>query len=268
MRSSTVAILFCALIQPNPSGSLAASAQTQEVKRAVVKRINSHISIDGILDEPEWVQASPIGEIVQREPKPGEKATEQTEVKILYDSANLYIGVMCYDSEPSRIVATQMARDADLSADDRIEILIDSFHDRHNAFYFSTNPLGALVDGLLIENGTLNQDWNAMWLVRTHRSDQGWSAEFEIPFKSIGFKSGEGVWGFNFSRTIKRKIEEDRWASPRLDVKFYQVSEAGEIAGFDEINQGRGLDVRPFVASKGLHDSDTGNDFTAKAGVD
>src|ERR1044071_6182500 len=145
--------------------------------RANITRINSHISIDGRLDEPEW-SVEPIGEIVQREPKQGEKPTEQTEVKVLYDSNNLYIGVMCYDSEPSRIVATLMARDADLEVDDRIEILIDSFHDRHNAFYFSTNPLGALVDGLLIENGSLNRDWNAIWLVRTSKSEKGWSAEF------------------------------------------------------------------------------------------
>jgi len=266
LRLKALVAALCVLIQADVCGSIVQGSQG--VKRAEVNRISAHISVDGILDEPEWAAASSIGEIIQREPKPGEKPTEQTEVKILYDSDNIYIGVMCYDSEPSRIVATQMARDADLSADDRIEMVIDSFHDRHNAFYFSTNPLGALVDGLLIENGSLNLDWNAIWLVRTHRSDKGWSAEFAIPFKSIGFRQGDGVWGFNFSRTIKRKIEEDRWASPRLDVKFLQVSEAGEIAGFKEINQGRGLDVRPFIASKALHSVDTGNDLSAKAGVD
>jgi hypothetical protein len=267
-RGLAVFAALCALIQLNVSRSRAQTSSPQETKRADVKRISSHISVDGILDEPEWAQASPIGEILQREPRPGEKATEKSEVKILFDNANLYIGVMCFDSEPERIVGTQMARDADLSADDRIEILIDSFHDRRNAFYFSTNPLGALVDGLLIENGTLNRDWNAIWVVRTRRSDRGWSAEFAIPFKSVGFKKGASVWGFNFSRTIKRKIEEDRWASPRLDVKFFQVSEAGEITGLTDINQGRGLDVRPFVSSKAFHNIDTGNDFSAKPGVD
>lgn len=263
-----VPVSLWALVQISLAVTLSQGASSQQLKRSEIKRINSRISIDGILDESEWAAAPSIGEILQREPHPGERPSEQTEVKLLYDHANLYIGVMCYDSEPTRIVATQMARDADLSVDDRIEILIDSFHDRHNAFYFSTNPLGALVDGLLIENRTLNLDWNAIWLVRTHRSDRGWSAEFAIPFKSIGFKAGEGVWGFNFSRTIKRKIEEDRWASPRLDVRFFQVSEAGEIAGFSEIGQGRGLDVRPFVASKAIHNVDAGNDFNAKAGVD
>jgi hypothetical protein len=119
-----------------------------EPRRSNISHAKSHISIDGLLNEPAWSEAALIGDLLQREPHPGEKATEQTEVKILYDSANLYIGIMCYDSEPGRIIATQMARDADLSSDDRIEMLLDSFHDRRNAFYFATNPLGALADGL------------------------------------------------------------------------------------------------------------------------
>jgi len=160
-----------------------------------VARAKSRIVVDGLLKEPDWLETPPIVEIVQRDPHPGEKASEKTEVRLLYDDENLYIGVTCYDSESNRIIGTQMERDADLSADDRVELLIDSFHDRRNAFYFSTNPLGALVDGLIIENGQLNLNWNAIWYVRTHKSEAGWTAEFAIPFKSIGFKSGEPVLG-------------------------------------------------------------------------
>src|SRR5205809_7825823 len=94
----------------------------------------SNITVDGVLDEPDWEAATPIGEIRQREPHQGAEASEATEVKLLYDNQNLYIGVMCFDSNPEGIIGTQMSRDADLSADDRVEILIDSFRDRHNAF--------------------------------------------------------------------------------------------------------------------------------------
>jgi hypothetical protein len=225
--------------------------------------------VDGKLDEPDWTAAAPITDILQREPRPGQPATEKTELRLLYDADNLYIGVTCFDSEPKKIIATQMARDADLSADDRIEILLDSFRDRRNAFYFATNPAGALVDGLVIENGDLNKNWDAIWVVRTQRSAQGWSAEFAIPFKSLGFHAGAASWGFNLSRTIKRKLEEDRWASPRLDVQFQQVSEAGEMTGISGVRQGVGLDVRPFAAGRWLHDPQTGNDtVTGKPGLD
>ncbi len=241
---------------------------TGETARATVSRSTSPITVDGVLDEPDWEAAASIGQIRQREPHQGEKATETTEVKLLYDSQNLYIGVMCFDSDPKQMIGTQMSRDADLSADDRIEVLIDSFRDRHNAFYFATNPLGAVVDALVIENGQINKEWDAIWLARTRRTERGWSAEFAIPFKSLGFHHAHQVWGFNFSRTIQRKLEEDRWASPRLDLEFFQVSEAGEIAGFDNIQQGTGLDVRPYLSNLELRDSSLGNDASLKAGAD
>ncbi len=230
-------------------------------------QLSSHITIDGLLNEQDWSQAAAIGEILQREPRQGEKASERTEVKLLYDSQNLYIGVTCYDSEPQRIIGTQMARDADLEADDRIEILIDTFRDRRNAFYFATNPLGALVDGLIIENEEPNKDWDAIWTVKTQLLGDGWSAEFAIPFKSLSFNRDQLSWGFNFSRTIKRKIEEDRWASPRLDVEFFQVSEAGEIEGLDKIKRGRGLDIRPYFANTWSRDHQMSNQtLTGKGG--
>jgi hypothetical protein len=245
------------------------SASLEEPKQAVVTRVRSSITVDGALNEPEWSEAERIGELVQREPKPGEPATEPTEVKLLYDSDSLYVGVICYDAEPQRIIGTQMARDANLGADDRIELVIDTFRDRRNAFYFATNPLGALVDGLIIENGQLNLDWNAIWNVKTRRFDHGWSAEFAIPFKSLSFNGGQRTWGFNFSRTIKRKLEEDRWAAPRLDIRFFQVSEAGEITGLSDIEQGRGLDIRPYFSGKWLHNGGTGgNGGSGKGGGD
>jgi hypothetical protein len=248
---------------------LGAGAVAQDGKRVAVGRMTGKISLDGVLDEAEWAGASSLGAILQREPKQEVAATERTEVKLLADKDNLYIGVMCYDSEPEKVVGAQMARDADLEIDDSVAILLDTFHDRRNAFYFATNPAGALVDGLIIENQrTINFNWNAIWNARVKRTAQGWSAEFAIPFKSLSFNPGQDVWGFNFSRVIVRKLEEDRWATPRLDVEFTQVSEAGEIAGFAEVEQGRGLDVRPFAARRWIRDERGANRFEGDVGGD
>ncbi len=224
------------------------STDVHAQKRAAVLRAATPISVDGFLREDDWGRTQPIGEILQREPHEGLAPTERTDVRLLYDDENLYVGIYCYDSGPREIIGTQMSRDSDLSVDDRVELLLDTFRDTRNAYYFATNPLGALVDGLIVENGSLSRDWDAIWDVRTQRADDGWTAEFAIPFKSLGFRKGQAVWGFNFSRSIKRKIEEDRWASPQLDAQFYQVSQAGEIEGFGDVQQGVGLDVRPYVA--------------------
>ena len=242
---------------------------TEPTRSAVVTAVTSQIVIDGLLDEGPWHTAQKIGELVQRIPEAGAKPTERTEVTLLYDTDNLYIGVMCYDSEPQRVLASQMARDASLNADDRISIVLDTFRDQSNAFYFSTNPAGALVDGLVFANRETNDDWDTIWFVRTRRSDQGWSAEFAIPFKSLSFPAGQTVWGFNISRTIQRKLEEVRWTGARFQTRFFQVSEAGEITNLERLAQGVGLDVRPFVAQRWLHAGASREDtVTGKPGLD
>ena len=263
-------ILACAALSAFVADGRDAAAQGSDAPRSVeVARLGASIIVDGDLSEAAWQSTRPIGDLVQREPHAAEPPTETTEVRLLHDQEYLYIGVICDDSEPGRVVGTRMERDARLDDDDRIEIILDTFRDRRNAFYFATNPAGALVDGLVIENGTLNLDWDAIWEVRTRRTEQGWSAELAIPFKSLRFRAGRSGWGFNFSRTIKRKIEEVRWTGARLDLDFLQVSEAGEITGLEAVSQGIGLDVRPFAAVRWLRRESSGSGTTSgDPGVD
>ena len=234
-------------------------------KSAVVTPTTA-ITLDGVLDEPIWSTAPTIGELTQRQPEQGRAPTERTDVTLLYDRDYLYVGVVAHDAEPQRVIGTQMARDGSLSADDRVEILLDTFRDQRSAFYFATNPSGALVDGL-VANGQLNADWDAIWDVRTRRTDLGWSAEFAIPFKSLSFPTGRTVWGFNIARHVYRKLEEDRWSGARLDTPLYQLSEAGEITSLADLTQGIGLDVRPFLAGRWLRVGGE-DEGTGKPGLD
>ncbi|MGH8636957.1 MAG: DUF5916 domain-containing protein, partial [Burkholderiales bacterium] len=252
--------------------STAAAAFGQQIavgpgaRSAAVTATTVPITIDGVLDEPIWSSAPKIGELVQRQPASGDAPTEASDVTILYDRDHLYVGVVSHDSEPGRVIGTQMARDASLSSDDRVEILLDTFRDQRSAFYFATNPSGALVDGL-VASGQLNSDWDAIWNVRTTRTNRGWIAEFAIPFKSLSFPAGRTVWGFNIARHIYRKLEEDRWSGARLDTQFNQVSEAGEITNLSGLTQGIGLDVRPFLAGRWLNVGGEG-DADGKPGLD
>jgi hypothetical protein len=254
------------------AGAVDATAQVNapvSVRSAAVTSITSPISIDGALSEAAWASAPKIGELVQRQPDTGRPPTERTDVTLLRDEDNLYIGIHAYDSEPDRVVGTQMIRDASLNADDRIEIVLDTFRDQRSAFYFATNPAGALVDGVAFANGQLNTEWDAIWHVRTARTSDGWTAEFAIPFKSLSFPAGANVWGFNIARTISRKLEDDRWSGARLDTQFLQVSEAGVISNLAGLTQGIGLDLRPFLAGRWLHlGNGGGDDFTGKPGLD
>jgi hypothetical protein len=269
VRCARVASLVLCVIAGAAVDTTAQVNAPVSIRSAAVTSTSGPISIDGSLSEAAWASAPKIGELIQRQPDTGQPPTQRTEVTLLRDEDNLYIGIHAYDAEPDRIVGTQMIRDASLNADDRIEIVLDTFRDQRSAFYFATNPAGALVDGLAFANGQLNTDWDAIWNVRTSRTSGGWVAEFAIPFKSLSFPAGQNVWGFNIARTISRRLEDDRWSGARLDTQFLQVSEAGEITNLGGLTQGIGLDLRPFLAGRWLHLGGSGDDqFTRKPGLD
>ncbi len=228
------------------SGVLLAPVFAEESFSATVRSVSGKIQIDGILDDPDWKESPSIDNLTQVEPKSGEPPTEATRVWLAHTKDFLYIAVRCEDRNPNQIVATAMRRDAMLMDNDNIEITLDTYHDHRNAYFFSTNPEGALVDGRITENQMGSTEWDGIWLVRTHIDEKGWSAEFEIPFKTIGFNPRLTEWGFNISRFLARGRETSRWASPSLDTMIFQIVKSGNITGIKNPSQGVGLDIKPY----------------------
>jgi hypothetical protein len=191
-------------------------------------------------------------------------------VWIVYSKDALYIAVRCEDSRPGGIVATEMGRDATIEENDNIQIVLDTYHDHRNAYYFATNAVGALVDGRVTENREAAIEWDGIWLVRTKIDGEGWTAEFEIPFKTIGFDPRLREWGFNISRYLARGRETSRWASPSLDVALSHAVRAGNLTGLEGLSQGVGLDVKPYGIAGATRDVTASQLWrgTADAGAD
>ncbi len=209
--------------------------------------------IDGKLTDEAWALAPVQGNFVQREPDYGQASSEKTEFRVLYDDKTLYLGVWVWDDDPAGIMASEMKRDAGLNKGDQIKITIDTFHDHRNAFYFSTNPLGAYKDANTVENGrTINYDWNAVWDNKTSVDDQGWYIEIAIPLSQLRFRTtiGESVWGINLCRILFRKNEESYWVPfPREwgPSGFARVSNAGMLSGLKDLKSRRRVEFVPFV---------------------
>ncbi|MBI5434059.1 MAG: carbohydrate binding family 9 domain-containing protein [Planctomycetes bacterium] len=204
--------------------------------------------IDGALGDLAWPHAARIDDLRQSEPAAGSAATERTIVRLLYDSDSFFLALECFDREPHLIRDTQMKRDANLDPDDRVEILLDTFCDRRNAFWFQIGPAGSLGDALVAKNGgSFNKQWNGIWYGEARITDAGWQAELEIPMATLNFDPNGSKWGFNLRRHIRRRGEEARWASPDPKVEFFWLSDAGTLEGFEGLRQGLGLDVTPFV---------------------
>src|SRR5712692_6277371 len=258
-RSHMCGLFFLAtLALPGAAGAQRQSGASRGVPQngsnaAEAVRVDRAPKLDGGLADPLWQSAKPVTEFRQREPNEGESPTEKTEVRILYTRHAVYFGIHCYDSEPSRIVATELRRDVSQNLDDHFEILIDSSHDRRDAYVFQINPLGTQIDGLIVEeqenngSGDFDSGWDGVWVSESRITSDGWTATVEIPFTTLNFtKSMNVVWGLNFKRFIRRKNEEDLWSAYRRTFGIAKVSRAGELAGITDIGAGRLFILKPY----------------------
>ena len=212
------------------------------------------VRIDGVLDEPAWRRATPATDFLQRDPDNGAPATERTEVRVVYDAARLVLGITCHDSEPHRLLGNQMQRDQSFGADDRFMWTIDSFLDGRSGYFFEINPAGAMGDGLIDPaqqdndlGADINKSWDGIWLARVRRTASGWTAEIEIPFRTLNFDPAADAWGMNFQRTVRRKNEESLWTGHARNQGLARMSNAGRVEGFQGLSQGLGLDLKPYV---------------------
>jgi hypothetical protein len=207
------------------------------------------VKLDGRLDEAAWAQAPPIGPLTQSEPDEGAPPTEATEVRVLRDGHALYFGIRCFDRDPKGIAATKMGRDAELDGDDHVLVVLDTFADRRNGFFFGVTPRGARAEGQIANNSEgLNFDWDGIWDAAARVDGEGWTAEVAIPFKTLRFKTELAAWGLNVQRYVARRQETDRWTAPRRDVWISNLAEAGRLEGLGGARQGKGLDVRPYLS--------------------
>jgi hypothetical protein len=250
-------------------GLLIASSASAQTRVAEAVRVAHSPRLDGTLNDPEWQQAKPITDFLQREPYEGQKPTEATEVRILYTQTAVYFGIVCYDSDPSGIVAKELRRDVSQDLDDSFEILISPTNDHQNGYAFQINPLGTQLDGLITEESDMDPGWDGVWTSEARIGPKGWTATVEIPFTTLNFtKSQDVVWGLNFKRFIRRKNEEDLWSAYRRTFGITRVSQAGELVGITDIGSGRLFIVKPYGLA--TYDKQTGQNprFPLTGGLD
>ena len=187
------------------------------------------VRIDGYLDDPVWQEAHYTSDFIQRDPLEGEPATERTEFALCYDDEYLYVGVMAYDSDPSEIRSILSRRDDEIPSD-WVHVSFDSYNDHRTAFEFWLNPLGVKRDLRRYDDSNHDINWDAIWEGKSAIHDNGWSAEFRIPFRELRFSNGDNhAWGLQVYRFISRKNEDDFWA-------FWPKDETGWVRHYGRLN--------------------------------
>lgn len=192
----------------------ASPAQGQEPARPIAMAVQAAEAptIDGVLDDRVWQNATPLTDFVQAEPLEGQPASESTEVRIVYDDEAIYVGVTLHDSDPSQIVTTDSRRDSGLGDMDSFQIIFDTYRDRQNGFVFGTNAAGIQYDAQVRNQGNASSSWDGSWDVKTNVTETGWIAEFRIPLRTLRYGPAPQAWGLNFFRNIQRHRERTYWA--------------------------------------------------------
>jgi hypothetical protein len=211
-------------------------------------------TIDADLSDPVWTKAAVIDKFTQRSPNPYEPATERTVVRLLYDENNLYFSFYNYDSTPDAIVVRNMQRDGQLYTSDSVMIYLDPGQTRRNAYNFEIGASGGRSDQLELNNTEELREWDTIWRARSRVVQDGWVAEFAIPFKSLSYEANQTTWGFDVARRIFHKNERVHWSGFNPALEFTDVGQTGDLVGIENVSQGIGLEVQAYGAPNMKHD--------------
>jgi len=228
-------------------------------------RIDKRPKIDGKLNDACWETGIWSGEFIQQIPNQGKSPSQQTEIKILYDNNNLYVGFKCHDKGPGEIRPILSRRDE--MSGEIAGIAFDSYFDKQTAYEFNVAASGQKVD--LVHLGAYKWDfnWDAVWDGKAQVLDSIWTSELKIPFSQIRFAPGkEQVWGMHVWRWVDRLKEESQWKLIPIDAPA-MVYLFGELRGIEGVKSKVNYEFLPYLTARFNPDTDLENKTTFGYGL-
>jgi hypothetical protein len=241
---------FCDVDDLASSGSESADGRLTAVPSVRAYALGDEkIDLDGVLDEPAWERAEAAWGFRKWDPARGEPSSEETVFKVAYDDEAVYFGVACYERDASNTQGKLCRRDH-ISDSDMVSIYLDTYHDHTTGFNFRVNVRGAKGDRYVYNDGEMDRDWNAIWEVETSQDENGWYAEFRIPFSCVRYGQAEEMtWGCNLHRYMHGRGEDTAWTIWDTETRGF-VSRFGEITGLVAVPHSRQLELMPYVVAR------------------
>ena len=207
--------------------------------------------LNGVLDDDIW-KTAPLHEgFRQRDPDEGEPVSQRTTFQVAYDDEAVYFAVMCYDSEPDKIVSRLVRRD-DYVESDKVQIILDPHYNRQRGFSFTIYPSGSVIDGIVGGNGPggWNNAWDGVWEAKAAIHSNGWAVECRIPFYMFRFSPKDKyIWGLQVEREISRRKERSHWRLIKKGDPGW-ISHFGDLIGIEDIHPSRHLELIPYAMGR------------------
>ena len=246
----------------------------QEIFSLKISKAIDDIRLDGVIDEKTWEEVDVASDFWQKEPRDDIKASSVTEMRLSYDDNFLYVAGICYDTlEQERVIAT-LKRDQGFWDSDGLAVILDPLNEATTGFMFGTNPYG-VQNEVLLGGGSgfsnYNRAWDNRWFVEAKQYPDRWTFEMAIPFKTLRYKSGQSVWGINFTRNDKKNNQIHSWAQVPRQFWSIDLGYAGRLIWDKAPEKKSGnIAVIPYVNASSAKDfeSDEPTDYNFSAGAD
>ncbi|HYR30431.1 MAG TPA: DUF5916 domain-containing protein [Gemmatimonadales bacterium] len=275
-----LAPLLLALLQAPADPRPVYNGRLRQLDVAIPRR-DTTVAIDGRLDEPVWQQAALLDGFSQYRPVDGRPAEDSTQVLVWYSGDAVYFGIRAYEGH-GRVVRATLADRDNIDADDRVQLLLDTYDDHRRAWLFAVNPLGIQEDGVWSDgveasaggpqaggrfDATIDLNPDYVYQSRGRVTDWGYEVEIRIPFKSLRYQSADPQhWGFQVVRVIQHSGYEDTW-TPAVRANASFLIQSGRFSGLTQMHRGLVMDATPEVTAK-VNGAPGASKYVYKGGTD
>jgi hypothetical protein len=222
------------------------------------------ITVDGILDEPEWDSAQVFSNFVVTEPLTGEPSPYKTEARVYSDKKGIYVGFSNYQPPAVKRTLRRFPRDADIRADRNV-VGIDFDGSGLSGYDFTVGIANSRQDGIFNNEKEYSSEWDGIWYSKTSQTTNYWYTEIFIPWKVAPMTravDGEKTMRFYLGRVVYE--ESMRLATPNASFErptFLSDWKPVTLRQFESSS----LDWFPYLsATHGIEEVDS----EAKAGLE
>jgi len=236
--------------------------QAQKTVNALIT--DEEMVIDGVLSEDIWSKLSPAADYHQYFPNDSLMASSDTEMYFTYDEVNLYIGIKVFGVGNDWVISS-LRRDFRAGGNDNITIVIDTYNDGLNAFFFGINPEGVIREGTITnggnERGDFDTSWDNRWIGDAKKYDGYYTAELEIPFSILRYNDNVASWGIGSYRFDTQTNESHTWTDVPINLPLFNLGFNGQLVFEEPLrSKGRNFSLIPYVTSGVTKDHEAGTD--------
>ena len=262
LRLASIICLLAVLPLSELTAQDGIAVQLPQITR--IEQSDAEITIDGFIDEDVWKDLPVIDGMKVIDPDTLADTPYETHVRFFYTERGIYLSAMNFQPQET-LMARMTSRDVRLERDGFV-VAIDASGEGLYGFYLRINLGNSLTDATILPERTFNFQWDGPWLARTQALENGWSAEYYIPWSMMPLPQvdDDRKIGIYLERQVGH-LQGEAWANPPLPGTVNQFLSAFEKYELKDIEPRRQLTYYPFAS--GIYDG-VRDESTYKVGTE